>query len=102
MTPEEEGRLLRLAQAQHVSVPRLLMEAALASERGETVTERREALGELFKLYRLLAGIANNVNQIARATNATGEVQAEMTATLDAVRRTAQRVDAAIDGLSLS
>lgn len=58
-------------------------------------------MAELFALHRLLAAVSNNVNQMARATNATGEVQAEMSATLDAVRRTAVRIDDAIDGLSL-
>lgn len=102
VTPEEEGMLLRLAEAQHVTVPRLLVESALASASSETPTERRNALAELFALHRLLAGVASNVNQIARATNATGEVQAEMSATLAAVRRTAQRIDDTIDRLGLS
>lgn len=100
VSPEEEGMLLRLAKEQRVTVPRLLVESALSVSAAETPSERRNAMVELFALHRLLAGIANNVNQIARATNATGEVQAEMRATLDAVRRTAQRVDAAIDALS--
>ena len=56
-------------------------------------------MAELFKLHRLLAAISNNVNQIARATNASGEIQDEMRATLDAVRRTAARVDEAVDGM---
>ncbi len=49
---------------------------------------------------RLLASISNNVNQMAKATNATGEVQAEMVATLQAVRRVAQRVENAMDELA--
>ena len=101
VSPEEEGMLLRLAEAQHVTIPRLLVESALASATSETPTERRNAMAELFALHRLLAAVSNNVNQMARATNATGEVQAEMSATLDAVRRTAVRIDDAIDGLSL-
>ena len=84
-----------------VTIPRLLVESALASATSETPTERRNAMAELFALHRLLAAVSNNVNQMARATNATGEVQAEMSATLDAVRRTAVRIDDAIDGLSL-
>ena len=72
VTPEEEGRLLRLALAQRVTIPRLLVETTLASETGETVTERRNAIGKLFELHRLLAAMSNNVNQIAKATNATG------------------------------
>jgi len=102
VSPEEEGILARLAAAQRVSIPRLLVESAIASEHaGETPTERRNALGELFALHRLLAAVSNNVNQIARATNASGEVQEDMRWTLAKVRDTAERIDAAIDGLAL-
>lgn len=101
VSPEEEGMLLQLAQAQHVTIPRLLVESALAAAEAETPTERRNAMAELFALHRLLAAVSNNVNQMAKATNATGEPQVEMSATLDAVRRTAQRIGAAIDELSL-
>lgn len=101
VTPEEEAQLLLLAEAQRVTIPRLLVEAALASAPGETTTERRDAITELFRLHRLLAAISNNVNQIARATNVTGDVHEELVATLRAARRTAERIDTAIDGLSL-
>lgn len=100
VTPEEEAVLLRLAQRHGVTIPRLLVESALATERGETITERREAVALLFGLHRLLAGIANNVNQIARATNATHEMQDQMSDVLVAVRRTAGRIDDAVDRLS--
>lgn len=99
---EEEGVLLRLALAQNVSIPRLLIESAVAAEAGETLTERRNTITELFRMHRLLAAISNNVNQIARATNATGEWQAETAATLAAVRSLAERIDDAVDRLSLS
>ena len=48
-----------------VSVLRLLVESALSGL--ETPTERRETVAELFELRRLLATVANNVNQLARA-----------------------------------
>ena len=102
VTAEEEGRLLRLALAQRVTIPRLLVETTLAAETGETVTERRNAIAKLFELHRLLAAVSNNVNQIAKATNATGQRHSETDATLDAVRRVAERIDAAVDELSLS
>ncbi|MFS0703268.1 MobC family plasmid mobilization relaxosome protein [Cellulomonas sp. 179-A 9B4 NHS] len=102
VTPEEEGMLLRLAEAQRVTIPRLLVESTLGAATSETPTQRRDAIAELFRLHRLLAAISNNVNQMAKATNATGQVQDELEATLRAVRRTAERIDAAIDGLSLS
>jgi hypothetical protein len=59
-------------------------------------------MAELYTLHRLLAAISNNVNQMAKATNATGTLPAELTATLRAVRSTAERIDAAIDGLATS
>jgi hypothetical protein len=101
-SPEEEGSLQRLARAADMSVPRYLVESGLAVETGETVTERRNAIVKLFELHRLLAAVSNNVNQIAKATNATGQRQAETDATLAAVRRVAERIDAAVDELSLS
>lgn len=101
-SPEEEGQLQRLALAQGVSVPRYLVESGLAMEAGETITDRRATIAKLFELHRLLAAISNNVNQIAKATNATRELHPETVATLDAVRRTAERIDAAVDELSLS
>lgn len=101
VSPEEEGVLLRLAGEQGVTVARLLVESALTAGT-ETPSERRNAIAELFALHRLLASISNNVNQMAKATNATGQVQDELEATLLAVRRTAERIDAAIDGLALT
>ena len=105
VTPEEEARLLALALKYHVSVPKLLVDSALAGGAGAAATRslaRDEILIELFGAHRLLAGVANNVNQIAKATNATGQRQAETDATLAAVRRVAERIDAAVDELSLS
>lgn len=101
VTPAEEALLLQLASAQGVTVPRLLVEAALSASAGATPTERRNAIAELFRIYRLLGTIANNVNQMARATNATGQVHPELTETMRAVRRVADRVEGAIDGLAL-
>ena len=99
VTPEEEALLMQRAVAARVSVPRLLVEAALA-ERGETPTERRDAVTTLFGLHRLLAGVANNVNQMTKALHGTGEMPAQAPEVLAAVRRTAERIDAAIDRLA--
>jgi hypothetical protein len=101
-SPEEEGALLRLALAQGVTIPRLLVESALATDAGETMTERRATIAKLFELHRLLGAISRNVNQIAKATNATRELHPETSATLTAVRRTAERIDALVDELSLT
>lgn len=118
VTPEEEALLLQRAAAQHVSIPRLLVESALSGG-AETSSERRNAIEELFKIERALAGVANNINQIARtantvvlALNSGGQVDESMKAglrrdlptlapNLDALRRLAARIEDAIDDLSL-
>lgn len=62
----------RLAQAAElgVSLPRLLVEAAL--EGRQTPAGRREEIAALFEIRRLLATVANNVNQLARSANISG------------------------------
>ena len=58
-----------------MSVPRLLVESALQGR--ETPAERRRTIAELFEVRRLLATVANNVNQLARAANISGDVGSE-------------------------
>ena len=102
VSPEEEALLLQRAEAARVTVVRLLVERALADDAARIVGAeklRHETLVEMFALHRLLGTIANNVNQMARATNATGEVHEDMAATLAAVRRTAVRIDTVMDGM---
>lgn len=102
VTPEQELRLQERARDARMTVSRLLVESALADELGETATARREVAVELFGAFRLLASIANNVNQIAKATNATGQWQDDCEATLGAARRTADRINAALEAYELT
>lgn len=96
---EADALALRAAEV-GISVPRLLVESAL-SPAGETVSERRVALVELFAVHRLLASVSNNVNQIARGVNAThqGPEAGVLDATLAAVRSTLERVDECVEGI---
>ena len=90
---------MRLAEQQEVSVPRLLIEAALAS-RGETPTERRHAMVALFGLRRSLAGMATNINQLAAHANAGDEFPRGAAAVLPQLHAAARRIDEAIDRLA--
>jgi hypothetical protein len=99
VTEQEKEQLARLAAAQQVTVPRLLIEAALARS-GETPTQRRNAMVALFGLRRSLAGLAINVNQLAARSNATGRFPAEAQAVLPEIRGAVGRIDEAIDRLS--
>lgn len=101
VSAEEEGELLALAaELGGVTVPRLLIESTLKAGTTGSPLEARAVLGELFPLHRLLAALSNNVNQMATVANTTGHVPAEFAATMAKVRETAERIDAAIDGLS--
>lgn len=99
VTPEEEARLQILAQAHRLSVPRLLVESALAGGADQAAVGRN-VIEQLFGLERLLANVANNVNQIARTANATMEVPPETDGALDAVRRVAFRIEDVIDQIA--
>lgn len=97
VTPEEESLLLAKAQQARVSVPRLLVEAAMADGR-ETATDRQELAIQLFGAFRFLSALSNNINQMAKATNATGELPDGLGVTLGEVRRLAMRIDGLLDG----
>ncbi|WP_422781745.1 plasmid mobilization relaxosome protein MobC [Plantibacter sp. Mn2098] len=92
VTPEEEGMLQARAQALHVTVPRLLIEAAL-SPAGETPADRRNLAAELLGVRALLRAVSNNVNQIAKHANTTGDLPANTTATVRAVDDLSARID---------
>lgn len=95
VSEEEAVRLAKLAAEQHVTVPRLLVESALSG--AETPTQRRAAIAELFALRRSLAGMANNVNQLARAANTDGRAPVGTAAALQSIVRAVERIDETID-----
>ena len=72
LTGEERNQLRARATELGVSVPRLMVESALSGV--ETSTDRRRLVAELFETRRLLATVANNVNQLARSANISGQV----------------------------
>jgi len=74
LTEAEREQLRARAGELGVSVPRLMVESAL--EGRETPTERKQQIAELFEVRRLLATVANNVNQLARSANIAGQVDA--------------------------
>ena len=99
-TTAEEAQLRLRAEADRVTIPRLLIERALA-DGGETPSERRDALLELFRVRRQLAGLATNVNQIAHAVNTDGRLPIGSAATLAQIEGVVEKIDAAIEGLAI-
>jgi Bacterial mobilisation protein (MobC) len=72
LTGEERDQLRQRAAELGVSVPRLMVESALSGV--DTPTDRRRMVAELFETRRLLATVANNVNQLAHSANISGQV----------------------------
>ncbi|WP_432524032.1 hypothetical protein [Kineococcus sp. SYSU DK006] len=126
MSAEEELALQVRAGALGVSVPRLLVEAALADgapgdprasktagsaagagTRGVTPGERAALARELLAVRQLLLGVTNNVNQLTRRANAAAAAGSRAVVDLPegagpalaVVRRVTQRLDVAVQTL---
>ncbi len=97
---EQNLALQVMADEAGVSVPRLLVESTLSQSRGEPAAERREVLAALFVVQRSVAAVGNNLNQIARAANATGEVDAGLGSLIEHLRGSMTRLDETIASLS--
>lgn len=105
VTAEEDAQLLELAARFHVSVPKLLVDSALAGGAAAAVANasvRAEVLTNLFAAQRQLAGIANNVNQLAKFANVNGFVPADASAALDDARRTTMQISGLVDEIGAS
>lgn len=89
---EEMAMVKAMAAVQGISPQRLYVRA-LTTGGTEAAAKMQRIRDELAATRRLLAAVSNNVNQIAVAANATGGVGDELTMTLHAVRRVAQRLD---------
>lgn len=94
LSDREKAQLEERAKAGGVSVPRLLVESALLGD-AQTAGERRQAIAELLGARRMVAAVGNNLNQLTRTANATGELPPQLGATLHAAFRVLQRLDAA-------
>lgn len=92
VTESEREELRARAAELGVSMPRLMVESALSGV--QTPTDRRRELAELFELRRLLATVANNVNQLAKAAHVSGQVaeQSRLEQTLADVDATLARL----------
>ncbi|OZE33558.1 hypothetical protein CH278_13140 [Rhodococcus sp. 05-2254-5] len=91
LTDEQELAAQAKARVAGVTVSRLLADAALSQPRAAI---SHEDLAGLFELSRLVAAVGRNLNQLTKVANATGELEPETAAALDAVRRMVDRLEA--------
>ncbi len=95
---DEDAQLRARAGAAGVTVPRLMFESALDAH-VVTDTQRKEVVAEVYAVRRLMATVANNVNQLARYANTEGVFPAEADAVLAEYRELVPRLRAALDRL---
>lgn len=99
LTELEDNALLLAAGEAGTTVQRLMVESALAFDRGESVTERRELITLLHRMHGQLAAIGNNLNQTAKAANATGEIASDISHAIAYLRSTIATVSDAAERL---
>lgn len=95
---DELAMVKAMAAVQGISPQRLYVRA-LTTGGTEAAAKMQRVRDELSATRRLLAAVSNNVNQIAVAANATGEMKDELTMTLHAVRRVALRLDGVLSSV---
>ena len=94
----EDAQLRGRAVVAVVTVSRLLFESAMNSHI-ETDTARKEVVSEVFAVRRLMANVANNVNQLARFANSESVFPAEAEAVVAEYRSIVPRLGDALDRL---
>ena len=100
MSETERAQLLALEQRTGMSPSALMVEAVFGSADPVAIQLRQSQLSELLQMRRLMATIANNVNQIARHANSTGELLPETAETVRQAREFGEEVLAKIEELS--
>ena len=94
----EDAQLRGRAVVAGVTVSRLLFESAMNAHI-ETDTARKEVVSEVFAVRRLMANVANNVNQLARYANTESVFPAEAEAVVAEYRSIVPRLSDALDRL---
>jgi aminoglycoside phosphotransferase family enzyme len=98
---EEDAQLRARAVVAGVTVPRLMFESAMNAHI-ETDTARQEVIAEFFAVRRLMANVANNVNQLAKYANTESVFPQDAEAIVAEYRAIVPRLSDALDRLSES
>lgn len=100
MSESERAQIAVLEQRTGMSPSALMVEAVFGNADPVAIQLRQSQLSELLQMRRLMATIANNVNQIARHANSTGELLPETAETVRQAREFGAEVLAKIEELS--
>ena len=99
-TVATDARLREDSAAAGLSLPRYLIECALReSDRSWSLRQQRWCAEQLDVVDTRLIRIGTNLNQMARAANATGEVPPELAAALEYFTATLDRLQGVLDAI---
>ncbi|SEN93103.1 mobilisation protein (MobC) [Cryobacterium luteum] len=98
---EEDAQLRARAVVAGVTVSRLMFESAMNAHI-ETDTARQEVIAEFFAVRRLMANVANNVNQLAKYANTESVFPQDAEAIVAEYRAIVPRLSDALDRLAES
>ena len=98
---EEDTQLRARAVVAGVTVSRLMFESAMNAHI-ETDTARQEVIAEFFAVRRLMANVANNVNQLAKYANTESVFPQDAEAIVAEYRAIVPRLSDALDRLAES
>lgn len=94
MSELERAQLLQLEAQTGLSPSAILVDAALGSGDPAVLTVKKQEVVTLLAIRRLIATAANNMNQIARHANATGEVKDYAAAAMQETRQLMRQIEA--------
>jgi hypothetical protein len=100
LTDNQERALTGRAERANMTPVRFLVESALAAEVGLTWEERRQWLTALMGIQRVVAGIGNNTNQVAKILNSDGDSDYDLAAVAANAYRVLSRVDEAVETIA--
>ena len=92
MSELERAQLLQLEAQTGLSPSAILVDAALGSGDPAVLTVKKQEVVTLLAIRRLIATAANNMNQIARHANATGEVKDYAAAAMQETRQLMRQI----------
>ncbi len=94
MSEMERAQLLQLEAQTGLSPSAILVDAALGSGDPAVLTVKKQEVVTLLEIRRLVGTAANNMNQLARHANATGEVKDNALASVQEARRLMRQIEA--------
>ena len=94
MSELERAQLLQLEAQTGLSPSAILVDAALGSGDPAVLTVKKQEVVTLLTIRRLVGTAANNMNQLARHANATGEVKDSALSVVQEARRLMRQIEA--------